>query len=193
MTRRGVVLVVAAAAAALALVPVAWRGDDPPVTRSGATRTSAPNPVTNGDGSEVIRQPEGSATEGLPGLARTSVKVRPIAKVPRTASTRGRVVEGFPTSVVAVAPGSRIRSSGVSAASRSIQVSLVARSPESSRSVLTFYRRQLTAQGFVESVVPAVAGSTASGFRRGADNLVVTVDDGKRATYSLFGTLRARG
>jgi hypothetical protein len=194
MRRRVLVgVAVAGCAGVLAVAPAVRSDGDPPVARTDVTRSSAPNPVTNGDGSEVIRQPEGTATQGLPGLEKTSAKARPVTSLPRTASSRGRVVKGFPTSVVTVAPGSRIRSSGVSSTARTVQVSLVARSPESSRSVLTFFRRQLTAQGFAESVIPAVAGSTASSFRRGADNLVVTVKGDRRATYSLFGTLRVRG
>jgi hypothetical protein len=195
MRRRVAVAVAVAACAgagALAVAPAVRPDADPPVARTDVTRPSAANPVTNGDGSEVIRQPEGTATQGLPGLE-TSAKARPVTSLPRTASSRGRVVKGFPTSVVTVAPGSRVRSSGVSSTARTVQVSLVARSPESSRNVLTFFRRQLTGQGFAESVVPAVAGSTASSFRRGADNLVVTVKGDRHATYSLFGTLRVRG
>lgn len=168
-------------------------GTSDPVDSPKSDNGVSGNEVTNGDGSEVIRQPEGSGAKGLPGLS----KVKPSTKtplissrLPPTASSRGSIVAGFPVSVIPLAPGSVVRSSGVSSAAKTLQVSIVANSPKSRGTVLRFYRQELSALGFAESSAPAADGSAASRFKRGADQLVVTTKAGaKNTSYSLFGTL----
>lgn len=181
-----------------------WNGDERDTSSSTASAktggTSDPvdssvsdNGVTNGDGSEVIRQPEGSGAKGLPGLS----KVKPSTKtslitsrLPPSASSRGSIVAGFPVSVIPLAPDSVVRSSGVSSTAKTLQVSIVANSAKSRGTVLRFYRQALSALGFAESSAPAADGSAASSFKRGADHLVVTTKAGaKNTSYSLFGTL----
>lgn len=154
------------------------------------------NRSTNGDASEVIREPEGTANNGLPGLTKTKP---PTSKgslltgaLPPSASTVGSIAAGFPVSVVSLPAGAVVRSSGVSTTKTTMQISMVATSPKRPTAVLAFYRRELAAHGFAEAKVPAAGGSTAASFSRGADNLVVTTTGGaKNTTYSLFGTLHA--
>lgn len=153
------------------------------------------NTVTNGKGSEVIKQPEGSGQKGLPGLSRgKATNVALINKpLPHTASSRGTVVEGFPLAVVPLAPDSVVGSSGVSSAASALQVSMQATTSRSPERVLAFYRSALSGSGFAESTIPAVGGSTAAAFTHHADNLVVTVSKSrpKGSTYSVYGTLHA--
>ncbi|MET0928327.1 MAG: hypothetical protein ABWX74_02365 [Aeromicrobium sp.] len=205
MARRRVVgaaCVTLLAAAAVLVVVWQWPGqedDRGPGARSAesvATSSPAPpdNDVTNGDGTEVIRQPEGSEASGLPGLraVRSDPTESLLRAAPPTASRRGALVTGFPVSVVPVLPGSSLGSSGVSSTRDAVQVSIVATSPRSSDAVLAFYRRALRGHDFVESVVPAAAGAVAAGFRRGSDHLVVTTTrDASETSYSVFGTLHA--
>ena len=195
---------VVALAVVVALVVWWLDGRDADDTRSAsaaqgaAPTSSAPrdNGVTNGDGTEVIRRPEGSGASGQAGLRPTeSVSTGSLVKtpLPQTASREGALVAGFPASVVPVLPGSAVDSSGVSSSRDAVQVSIVASSPRSRDAVLAFYRRQLGAQGFAESVVPGSAGSVGAGFMRGTDHLVVTTTAaGQKTSYSLFGTLHAR-
>lgn len=162
-------------------------------TGSGSKKTDR---ITDGKGSEVTKLPEGSATNGLPGLSK-----KPPAKdtwlisqpLPETASTRGKVVKGFPLAIVPVPSGSAVESSGVSSKAKALQVSILATNKRSPEEILTYYRTALTAHGFGESTVPAVGGSTAASFEHGLDNLVVTVTRtrSKGSTYSVFGTLHA--
>lgn len=207
MNGRGWVLAVGVTAAIVAALAVPQIGDDRPAggeasgrasddTTPGAKKPGAKKPVASEiTGSTVVTQPEGdgSASDGLPGLA----PVKPAgslvsAPLPRTASTVGGVVTGFPRDVVPLPSGIVIESTGVSAAATSLQVSLVAKSPSSARTVLTLHRRALTALGFTERSTPATGGSIATSFVKGDDHLVVTATTGtKRTTYSVFGTLHA--
>lgn len=200
--RAGAAALVAVIVIAVALVAWrvgAWQDDDSGSGAPAARATSAPprvNEVTDGDGSEVIRQPDGSAASGLPHLpAAGSASRGPLitaSAVPRTASRLGALVTGFPTSVIPVLPDAAVASSGVSSSQDVVQLSLVANSSRSPDAVRAFYRRALTGLGFVESVVPASGGSVGAGFTRGADHLVVTTGTHARTTrFSVFGTVHA--
>lgn len=180
------------------------RGDAAVTSSSGRGSNSSasdsdskkPGRVTNGKASEVTKQPEGSATNGLPGLARSvSAKNNSLVHkpLPKTASSRGKVVNGFPLAIIPLLPGSVAQTSGVSSTSTALQVSLQARNTHSPDTILAFYRKVLAALGFAESTAPSTGDSTAANFSRGADNLVVTVTKSrsKSAIYSIFGTLHA--
>lgn len=164
----------------------------------GDNNGAGKNTVTDGRGSEVIRQPEGSAKGRLPGLTGTNgttTKSRSAPLIgttlPRTASRRGAIVAGFPLTIVPLATGSSVRSSGLSATATTLQVSIQAVSSAAPDVVLAFYRAKLSAIGFDETAVPAVGGSTAAGFEHNADNLVVTTTKSRSGgtRYSVFGTL----
>jgi hypothetical protein len=164
--------------------------------QKGSPSETASKVGNDATGSEVIREPEGSAKNGLPGLDRTKPSTKGsliTGRLPTTASRNGAIVAGFPTALLPLPSGSVVRSSGVSSASNVLQVSIVANSSRSPGSILGFFRRALSAHGFAESKAPAIGGSTAAGFSRSADDIVVTVARAGRSTtsYSLFGTLHA--
>ena len=179
----------------------AWRDVAPTRDSSDMDTSRSPsgtshNGVTDGEGSEVIRQPEGSAATGLPGLrpAERSAKGSLITgRLPRTASSRGGVVAGFPTDVIPMLSGSVVHSTGVSSSRKVLQVSIVANSSRSPGNVLGSYRTILSALGFRESTAPAAGGSTAASFRRGSDSVMVTTTRMSRTDtrYYLFGTLHS--
>lgn len=181
------------------------QADDPPAagsTEGPANRSPSGTPpgdggADEGAGSEVSRQPESSPTQGLPGLRPTKAPQTGslvAVPLPRTATRRGAVVAGFPLSVIPVLTGAAVRSTAVSSASDVLQVSIEARTRQAPESVLAFYRTALSAQGFSESTVPAVDGSTGSAFSRGVDHLVVTVarPAGHDTKYSVYGALHPR-
>ncbi|HZK35989.1 MAG TPA: hypothetical protein VFC57_03395 [Aeromicrobium sp.] len=161
---------------------------------SGRSGSKKADRLTDGKASEVISQPESPAANGLPGLTRqkraknSSLISRPL---PKTASSRGKIVDGLPVTIVPVAAGSTVQSSGVSSTATTLQVSIQATSTRSPGKVLAFYRAALSAHGFAESTVPSVGGSQAAGFAHNADNLIVTVTKSgtKGTAYSVFGTL----
>lgn len=163
---------------------------------ASAERPTSSNPVTDGDGSEVIRQGEGTKVKGMPGLRQAKRVIDRsflTAPLPASASAVDAVAKGFPVSVIPLLGGASVQSSGVSTTSTAMQVSIVASSSKSPKAVLGFYRKALSARGFVEGSAPAVGGSTASKFKRGAEHLMVTTTArGSNTTYSLFGTLHVR-
>ncbi|QGG42367.1 hypothetical protein [Aeromicrobium yanjiei] len=194
---------VVVAVVAIALVTVGIRGDGDRGTndvqardRSAAradTRSSADENASEIMPSRPSTSERSADEEVAPERPRAKASKKPLlTSSPRTASSRGAVVAGFPLAVLPVLPGSTVRSSGVSSRSDVVQVSLVATHERSPERILAGYRRILTAYGFVESPSPAVGGSTASAFARGRDHLTVTTTGGSgRTGYSLFGVIRA--
>jgi hypothetical protein len=133
---------------------------------------------------------------GLPGLGTSPGRVRnePLVTrpLPASASSRGRLVRGYPGTALPVAHRSRITSSSVSADDPRLQVALVATTAATTTGVLRFYRLHLSGLGFTERPTTAVGGSEAAAFRRGSDAVTVTVTATRTgASYSVFGTLRA--
>ena len=167
-------------------------GSNTTTSESGSEKSG---PVTNGKGSEVTKQPEESAKDGLPGLGKpASAKNRSLVSkpLPKTASSRGKIVRGFPLKVVPLVADSDVQTSGVSSTGTTLQVSVQATNSRSAEKILAFYRKALTAQGFSESAVPSAGAATAAGFTHNDDNLVVTVTPrSKGVTYTVFGTLHA--
>ena len=172
------------------------RGDSTTASGIGSnTASKKSGAVTNGKGSEVTKQPEESAKDGLPGLGKlASSKNRSLVSkpLPKTASSRGKLVGGFPLKVVPLVSDSDVQTSGVSSTGTTLQVSVQATNSRSPEKILAFYRKSLTAQGFSESAVPSAGAATAASFTHNDDNLVVTVTPrSKGVTYTVFGTLHA--
>ena len=175
------------------------RGEVPPAT------SPTPSPKASHSGTRKIPRvgPKGEVvpvpTDAGPGetLGKDgSVAIKEGALVskplPETASSRGRLVRGYPSDVLPTIPGSQVRSSSVSSSSRGVQVAFTGSATLKAEAIAAHYRLALAPYGFTESAVPAVGGSTALGFNRGSDSLVLTTTPaGKRTTYSLFGVLRA--
>jgi hypothetical protein len=73
-----------------------------------------------------------------------------------------------------------------------VQVAITASKQGAADGVLRYYRARLGRAGFVETAVPAVAGSTAAAFRQDGDRVVVTVSARNgTVSYSVFGILRS--
>lgn len=164
----------------LAVVVVLVRGGgpgeaaQPPSAGAPATAaTAAPRSSADEDASEVIteseRPPGEKATDTRPGADEPPARLM----------------------VLPVLPTSSVVSGGVSTSAGFVQVSVVATDDRRPAQVLAAYRQMLSEHGFVESVVPAVGGSTAAGFAHGAERLTVTTTAaGRRTRYSLLGRLR---
>lgn len=147
----------------------------------GAASSTASVPTTEGPTAAPTTAPTGAA-DGLGGievlpdqpaetpLARLAADDGP-APWPAGSSDGAVDVSGD----VPVAPRSRVGSQTRSTEGSRVQVALVARGADRAERVLRFYRVRLGELGFSQAPVPAVAGSTAAGFRRGSDSVVVTV------------------
>lgn len=124
-----------------------------------------------------------------------SAKPKPLVSkpLPATASARGSIVAGFPA-VIPKAPKSTVAFSSVATQGTRMQVGLDATSGISPADVLSYYRTTFTRLGLVATSAPAVTGSTALVFVRGANGITVTVSDAPgtpRSHYTVTAVFRA--
>lgn len=114
--------------------------------------------------------------------------------LPTSATAEGALVDGFPDAVIRVPDGARIETTGVFVDGVRMQVSLVAESSDGVLETLEFYRDELGPLGFAESSRPAVPGTTAVAFTRGANALLVTArPEGSGSRFSVTGVLSPDG
>ncbi|GAB3041589.1 hypothetical protein GCM10027052_24210 [Parafrigoribacterium mesophilum] len=112
--------------------------------------------------------------------------------MPKAATARGSIVQGFPTAVIPLAPGSSVTFSSVSPDRTRLTAGLDATCNLSPDEVLGYYRTALAPLGLVTTSVPALAGSVAEAFVRGSSTVTVSVtavSGGSR--YSVHGVLVA--
>lgn len=168
---------------------------------TGAPEDTAPtgspstgsNGASEGDGSEVIPDPQNSAPR-LDELYEEPAAAESLDEVPDEGSATGELVDGFPVGVVDLVPDAEVTSSAVSAEGQRVQISLEATAPVSPDEVIGHYRARFVAGGFAEAAVPAVDGTTAAAFSRSGDALVVSSrTDGDQTVFSVTGVLVAQG
>jgi hypothetical protein len=155
-----------------------------PSPGSGATRS------TKG-GIETLPETPGPTPSGLPGIAQPTRTALPTwDDLPaRSVAARGRLVPGYPASLLPATPRALVVTSSLSPSPGRVQLALVARRDQSPAAVLRFYRARLTRAGFTEKTVAAAGGATAAAFVRAGNRVVVTVDPGSAQTYSVWATL----
>ena len=149
---------------------------DAPSGKEGNPSASAPAPYRLPD-SKAPAKPEPLVSEPLPA----------------SASARGSIVAGFPA-VISKAPKSTVAFSSVATQGTRMQVGLDATSGISAADVLSFYRTAFTRLGLVAKSAPAVDGSSALVFVRGANGITVTVSDAPgapRSHYTVTAVFRA--
>lgn len=208
--RRAVVAVaVAALAVAAVLLLVNDRAPRSGASSGGPTFVEGPegsvavpgldaqgNPTTGPAVVGEVAPPGADSGEG-PGSAPALATHTPLplpSPLPSSATAEGAVVDGFPDNVIGVPDGARIETSGVSVDGARMQVSLVAASSDSVLETLDFYRGELGPLGFTESSRPAIPGTTAVAFTRGANALLVSVrPDGSGSRFSVTGVLSPDG
>ena len=114
------------------------------------------------------------------------------APLPKTASAQGKIVAGFPSTVIPLAQKSTVTFTSVGSAETRLQVGLDATSSLGPTAILDFYRTALGSVGLTATTTPALDGSIALAFVRGADTVTVTASatgDGSRYTvYGVFTT-----
>jgi hypothetical protein len=160
---------------------------DSPTNRPGTTDGSR---STKG-GVETLPETPGATPSTLVDLAKPDRTPLPTwDDLPaQSVAARGRLVEGYPTTLLPAAPRALILTSSLSPSAGRVQLALVARRDQSPAAVLRFYRARLTSAGFQEKRVAAAAGARSAAFVRAGNRVVVTVDPGSRQTYSVWATL----
>ncbi|GHS87649.1 hypothetical protein AGMMS50218_09970 [Actinomycetota bacterium] len=131
----------------------------------------------------AITAPQAPATDRLTG------------PLPATASSRGELVAGYPTSVVPVPDGATVVSSSVSAQGDRLQIGLEASTDADPTAVLDAFVASLSAKGFTEELSPALPGTTATAFTRESDGVVLTLRErlGGGTELSIAGVLVTAG
>ncbi|WP_372593089.1 hypothetical protein [Actinotalea sp.] len=150
---------------------------------------------TEGSGSSGA---DGSASETLPDPTPTATALVPPGDIvvltgpmPATASATGRLVDGYPSSIVPVLDEITVVSSSVSSQGDRLQLGLQGSSDLSPDEVTAAYVAALAAQSFSSAPGVAIEGSTATQFSRGSDGVVLTVRSrtGGGTELTLAGTL----
>lgn len=221
MNKRTVVLFVAGAAALLAGGALLIGTQQPRLAgadaRSAAAATPSavgtPGAPSNGTASTAPADPAPGASAPSPGtpVHEPSTEVLPLpsssplslppstplpdlvtSPLPATASATGKIVRGFPSTLLSTAPESQVVSSSVAAEGSHLQASLAATSTLSADEVLLYYRTAFAPFGLLDSAAPATSGSSALVFTRGADTVTLTVTGDAGGTgYVIFGALTA--
>jgi hypothetical protein len=112
--------------------------------------------------------------------------------VPESATAQNKVVDGFPQGIP-VAERSTVSSSDVTVENERVRASLTATTPTAGPEILAQYDSALARYGFDPTDAPAVGGSTARSYNRGAESVTVTVTpaDGGGSGYSILALLVA--
>jgi len=146
-------------------------GPEMPVTTPDAGQGSPPEPATEippaDDGAEAPLD----TTTLPPSTPRPALFTGP---TPDSATAQNKIVDGFPAAIP-VAARSTVSTSDISVENDRVRASLTATTPQAGADVLAEYDAALASFGFTPADAPAVGGSTAREYRRGAESVTVTV------------------
>ena len=154
-----------------------------------STPSAAPTPSrAAGSGSEVL-PPTATPTTPHLGTDPTSLVTAPL---PKTASAKGKLVAGFPTTVISVPTGTKIVSSAIATQGDHMQVTLVGTTAASGGDVQSYFQGIFSALGLTGAVTPSAPGTAATTFSRGADRITVTTSANSGGTrLTVFGLFTA--
>lgn len=172
----------------------------PPSTRPSTGReTPGTEPPTGTPSTDSTRAPaketprDETSAEGPSTLPPSKPLPDPVSlPLPDSASAEGKLVKGFPTQVISVAPHSTVTGSSVASEGSRLQVTLTAESSLAVVDVLDFYRTELAKVGLLDTPALALSGSSALVFARGDHTITLsamTVGDGCR--YVILGSFSA--
>lgn len=185
----GAVVTVGLVAAAILFFtpPAPQPGSAATATASATPTTAGPRPdATPVDGSEVQPPSDQSApSDRLPPLPMPTPLIT--APLPETASARGSLVDGFPSTVAGPAPGADILDSSIASADTVMQVTLTARTDATHDEVIAHYRSTWSALGLSDAGGDAPL-SYSDQFS--SATLSFTPGSGTGTVYVVFATLR---
>ena len=141
-------------------------------------------------GAEVL--PPVESDPGVPALP-PSDPIPPLlhAPAPDTATAEGALVDGFP-SFLTPAPSSTVAASMVASEGANVQAAFSATSTNTVEAVQDYFDGIFAALALHPTQAPAVGGSTAWAYSRGAESVTVTLTPTARGCdYSILATLVA--
>lgn len=138
-----------------------------------------------------VLPPASAAPTGLPKPSTPAALIR--MPLPGSGSSRGKVVDGFPVTVVTFPERTVLVSSSVSSSDRTLQVTAEGIVELSAAQVTGHFQQKLLALGFQAEAAPAVGGQQSIRLTRGKDTVTVaTSTTGTGSTrFTLLGTLHA--
>jgi hypothetical protein len=164
----------------------ASHGAATPTPTGGSAGGSAPAP----SGREVL-PPVSVSPSGLPAPSPPAPLIS--LPLPATASTQGKIVDGFPADVISFPKGTVVTSTAVSSADGSLQVAADAIVAQSQDSVVGHFQQVLGPLKFWSEPVASAEGQRAVRFSRGNDSVTLTTSTtGTGGTrFMLLGNLHA--
>ena len=147
---------------------------------SGSSTSSPPDGSGNGSGDGVttakpleVLPPVTATPTGLPEPSAPAPLIT--GPLPKSATAKGSLVEGWPSSVVTMPAGTTVGSTSISTSGTVLQLTADGIVGTSQGDVLGAFRQSLVAQGFWSEDAPAPDGAVAARFVRGTDTVTVSV------------------
>jgi hypothetical protein len=163
------------------------------------SRADAHRPALPPDPEKPLEVPE-PTRQARPTLP-PSVERTPLMSggLPESGTARGKLVTGFPRSVIPVPKGTRIQVSSLAVQGDTLQLGLDANTDRAPDELLEVYIGDFEDKGWLWTEAPAAEGSSAVRGGFGNDSVTVTVtgpvqDGGTGAThFTVFGIVRVDG
>ncbi|MGO4535837.1 hypothetical protein [Leifsonia sp. 2MCAF36] len=180
--------------------PAADRATTSPTASAAPVPTHSPDAQSPEPATTAPPQSKRFTTEVIPGeggaplLTPAKAAPDPVSKpLPASASAKGKLVSGYPESVIPPAPGSKIATSAIATQGERLQASLTATTTLSVADLLAYYRTSLAKYGMYDVPAPASSGAIAFTFQRG-DNVVTLTSRaaGGSNSYILYGAFTAK-
>ncbi len=147
---------------------------------SGSSTSSPPDGSGNGSGDGVttakpleVLPPVTATPTGLPEPSAPAPLIT--GPLPKSATAKGSLVEGWPSSVVTMPAGTTVGSTSISTSGTVLQLTADGIVGTSQGDVLGAFRQSLVGQGFWSEDAPAPDGAVAARFVRGTDTVTVSV------------------
>ena len=147
---------------------------------SGSSTSSPPDGSGNGSGDGVttakpleVLPPVTATPTGLPEPSAPAPLIT--GPLPKSATAKGSLVEGWPSSVVTMPAGTTVGSTSISTSGTVLQLTADGIVGTSQGDVLGAFRQSLVSQGFWSEDAPAPDGAVAARFVRGTDTVTVSV------------------
>lgn len=143
---------------------------------SGSSTSSPPD--GSGDGVTTAKPlevlpPVTATPTGLPEPSAPAPLIT--GPLPKSATAKGSLVEGWPSSVVTMPAGTTVGSTSISTSGTVLQLTADGIVGTSQGDVLGAFRQSLVGQGFWSEDAPAPDGAVAARFVRGTDTVTVSV------------------
>ncbi|BCW36684.1 hypothetical protein StoSoilA2_27400 [Arthrobacter sp. StoSoilA2] len=150
-----------------------------PPSGSPTSGSSASGPADGGgDGGTTAKPlevlpPVTSTPTGLPEPSAPAPLIT--GPLPKPGTAKGSLVEGWPSSVVAMPAGTTVGSTSISTSGNVLQLTADGIVGTPQEDVLAAFRQSLVPQGFWSEDAPAPDGAVAARFVRGTDTVTVSV------------------